>query len=105
MSAGTPTPEPTPNTQGNPLRIGIDDWVAESGRRRQRHAGFWGVVTAVWDSIPMPVRYAAALVLLLLVPTLTAAPPVLDIFGISDNGFVLRIMVRFLTFALLALGL
>jgi branched-chain amino acid transport system permease protein len=105
MSAGTPTPEPTPNAQGTPLRIGIDDWVAESGRRRRRHAGFWGVVTAVWESIPVPVRYGAALLLLLLVPPITAAQPILDTFGISDNTFVLRIMARFLTFALLALGL
>lgn len=82
-------------------KIGADEWVTQvEQRRRQQNA-----LLRTWQGIPLAVRYGLVLLLLLLVPPLTAAEPVLRLIGVTSNEFIIRIAAQFLISALLAIGL
>jgi branched-chain amino acid transport system permease protein len=92
-------------TEAEPLRIGTDEWVAQVEERRQVRTGLTGALARWWESIPLNSRYVLVLLLFLSVPIITGTEFFLDLVGIGDNAFILRIGVRFLTFAMLAIGL
>ncbi|MCP4361396.1 MAG: branched-chain amino acid ABC transporter permease [Chloroflexi bacterium] len=98
----TETPESAPQ---NGPKIGTDEWVAQVEERRQEHSGPWGKFVGWWDRVPNNGRYAFFLFLALSMPVLTGTELFLDAAGISNNAFILRTGVRFLTFAVLAIGL
>ncbi|MEM7033353.1 MAG: branched-chain amino acid ABC transporter permease [Chloroflexota bacterium] len=82
-------------------KIGTDEWVAQvDDRQRAQNA-----VTQFWHRIPETWRYIFFILLALLFPIISGTDFVLDALGVSDNAFILRIGVRFLTFAILAIGL
>lgn len=82
-------------------KIGTDEWVAQvDDRQRQQN-----LLLRLWDRIPESWRYTAVILLALLFPILSGTDVVLNVLGIGDNAFILRIGVRFLTFAILAIGL
>jgi branched-chain amino acid transport system permease protein len=82
-------------------RIGVDEWVAQVEKRRRQQ----NVLVRGWLTLPLAVRYALALLVIILIPPLTAAEPVLRLFGITSNEFIIRIGAQFLVSALLAIGL
>lgn len=86
-------------------RIGTDEWVAQVGGRVRGRAGVWGQLAGRWEALPPGWRYGLVILLFLLIPPITGSQPVLNVLGISDNAFILRTGVRFLTFAMLAIGL
>ncbi len=88
-----------------PLKIGTDEWVAQVEERRQERTGLTGALAGLWDSIPLNARYVLVLLLFLSVPIVTGTELFFELAGIGDNAFILRIGVRFLTFAMLAIGL
>jgi len=90
--------------EGDP-GIGSDEWVAQIEGRQQRRTGFWGSLIDLWEAIPLSLRYALALLLMVIVPPLTGTDFVLDLLGITDNAFIVRTGARFLVFAMLAIGL
>ncbi|NJR48541.1 MAG: hypothetical protein HC780_02260, partial [Leptolyngbyaceae cyanobacterium CSU_1_3] len=55
--------------------------------------------------IPSPARYGLALLLLVLIPPITASAPVLQLVGVTSNEFMIRIAAQFLVSAMLAIGL
>lgn len=87
------------------LKVGVDEWVAQVEGRTRRDEGFWGTVVYGWQAIPLRIRYSVALLILFAFPFVTATDPVLDLLGISNNDFLVRIGARFMVFALLAIGL
>ena len=91
------------NTQQeqDPTKIGTDEWVAQvEGRRAARNP-----LAQRWYSIPERARYLGILLVAIGFPFFVGTEFILDLFGIGDNSFILRIAVRFLTFAILAIGL
>ena len=86
-------------------RIGTDEWVAQVGGRVRGRTGLWGKLADRWEGLPLGWRYGLVILLFLLIPPITGSQPVLNALGISDNAFILRTGVRFLTFAMLAIGL
>ncbi len=91
--------------QGQGPRIGVDEWVAQAAGRRRQQGGLFGLLSRGWQALPLGVRYGLLLLLLLSAPWWTGQPWLLAQFGITDNAFVLRILARFLNFAMLAIGL
>ncbi|RIK36731.1 MAG: hypothetical protein DCC55_26365 [Chloroflexi bacterium] len=85
--------------------IGHDQWVAQVEGRRYKQSGLWGAVTSGWAAIPLNVRYGLVVALMALAPWLTSLRPVLDLLGVIDNAFVVRILASFLVAAMLAIGL
>jgi branched-chain amino acid transport system permease protein len=77
-----------PNEPGAGPQIGVDSWVAEADDRRESNR-----LQQLVDRIPKPARFGAFLLVAALVPLLT------------DNGYVVRVGVDTLIYALLALGL
>ena len=90
--------QPTP-------RIGVDEWVAQAAGRRRQQGGPLGAIGRGWLRLPLGARYSLVLLLLLTAPWWSGHPWLLDQFGITDNAFVVRILARFLNFAMLAIGL
>ncbi len=86
-------------------QIGTDEWVAQVTGRTRRRTGFWGAIADRWEAIPERWRYTAVLLLALAFPIVTSTDLLLDALGVGDNAFILRTGVRFLTFAILAIGL
>ncbi|MCA9965693.1 MAG: hypothetical protein KC423_15680, partial [Anaerolineales bacterium] len=86
-------------------RIGTDEWVAQVGGRVRGRTGLWGKLADRWEGLPLGWRYGLVILLFLLIPPITGSQLVLNALGISDNAFILRTGVRFLTFAMLAIGL
>jgi branched-chain amino acid transport system permease protein len=102
-----PRSKPHDSTSGQvePQRIGTDEWVAQVEGRRQERGGITGTLSRNWERIPRSARYGLGFLLLLIIPTITGSSAFLEAFGIADDGFILRTGVRFLTFAMLAIGL
>ncbi|MEZ4677624.1 MAG: branched-chain amino acid ABC transporter permease [Caldilineaceae bacterium] len=75
----------------------------DRGRQRRR-SGFWGVGHGLGTD-SLSARYTGVLLLALAFPLLSGTDLLLDRFGVSNNDFILRTAVRFLTFALMAIGL
>lgn len=91
-------------TVGDP-HVGSDQWVAQvAGRQRQRQ-GLGGAIAALWGAVPPAVRQLTILLLAVLFPLLSSSDSFLALFDIGSNDFLLRTGVRFLTFAILAIGL
>ncbi len=86
-------------------RIGVDDWVAQERKRRQQRVGPWGAIANWWEALPMAGRYGLVALILLIAPPLSGSQFVLDLLGISNNAFIVRIGAQFLAFAMLAIGL
>lgn len=86
-------------------RIGVDEWVAQAAGRQQQQSGPLARLVRMGAAIPISVRYGLVLLLLALLPTITSTDFVLDLLGVTDNNFILRIGARFLIFAMLAIGL
>lgn len=97
-------PLPAPVDTGDST-VGTDQWVAQVAGRRRRHGGFWGRLRAGWERIPLAARYGFILLLAVTFPLLSGTDILLDFFDIGNNSFILRTAVRFLTFAILAIGL
>jgi len=87
------------------LRIGTDEWVAQAEARRRRRSGALGKLADRWAALPPIARIGLFALLLLAAPVVTAARPVLDLLGISNNGFIVRIGATFLASSILAVGL
>lgn len=86
-------------------KIGTDEWVAQLEGRQKRPTGVGGWLAHRWQRIPTQIRYALIIALALAFPLLSGNELLLDALGLGDNGFILRTAVRFLTFAILAMGL
>jgi branched-chain amino acid transport system permease protein len=84
--------EPRPPEERGP-RIGVDEWVASVGARREGPAGWLAPVRRRIAAIPAPVGFAAFGFAAALVPLLT------------ENGYVLRVGFNTLNYMMLALGL
>ena len=82
-------------------KIGTDEWVAQVDDRQREQ----NTLIRSWNRIPETWRYTIVILLALLFPIISSTDLVLDAFGIGNNAFILRIGVRFLTFAILAIGL
>ncbi len=95
------TPESSEKTENDAPKIGYDEWVAQVEQRKREQ----NVIVRTWQSIPESWRYTGVILLALLFPIISGTDFVLDAFGVSDNAFILRIGVRFLTFSILAIGL
>jgi len=89
-----PTPPQPPDTtrEGGP-RIGVDEWVARSGERITRRAGWTAPAAEAFERVPPWARLA-------LVVALAACVPF-----VSDSEYVVRVAVNTVLFGLLALGL
>ncbi len=98
-----PAPEEKEGSGGP--KIGTDEWVAQVAERRQEHTGVIGAVQNTWNGVPLNARYGLFLLLALAAPIITGTEAFLNAADISSNAFLLRIGVRFLTFAILAIGL
>ncbi|MFN0155467.1 MAG: branched-chain amino acid ABC transporter permease [Gaiella sp.] len=93
MSDDTPiAPEPEPGTGGGPA-VGKDEWVARSGERRERRAGWMGVVEERTRRAPWWAWLTLFAAIIALVPV-----------G-SDSGYVRRVAFDTVLYMLLALGL
>lgn len=100
------TPSPESNVLGETQsEIGTDQWVAQVGQRQRRHTGVWGAIIKGWERIPLVWRIALAAVLLIIAPLVTNTQPALDLIGISNNDFIVRVGATFLAFSILAIGL
>jgi branched-chain amino acid transport system permease protein len=73
--------------------VGVDEWVARSGTRREYQPGWRGDVERRWEQIGWWPKFAAAAIVAALLPEL------------GMNGFQLQIGINTLLLALLALGL
>jgi len=74
-------------------RIGTDEWVAQAEARTERYRGPMAPFRRGWDRIPIPVRFAALVLLAASFPLTT------------DSDYFIRVGVNTIVFALLALGL
>jgi branched-chain amino acid transport system permease protein len=74
-------------------RIGVDEWVAQADAQTERYRGATGPFWRAWDRIPVPVRFAAIVVLAAGFPLTT------------NSDYFVRVGVNAIVFALLALGL
>ena len=86
-------------------RIGTDEWVGQVEGRRRARGGLFGPLLDEWAGLPSGVRYTLFLLIGFAFPILSGTDIMLEWMGISDNAFILRTGVRFLTFAILAIGL
>ncbi|MCB0005610.1 MAG: hypothetical protein KDE04_04130, partial [Anaerolineales bacterium] len=94
--------EQTPPTNDNDqARIGTDEWVAQVASRQRGG----NPLLRRWEQIPERYRYAGILLIALIFPFFMGTEFILNAFDITDNSFILRIAVRFLTFAIMAIGL
>ena len=98
--------QPTPDVadDGSP-KIGTDEWVAQVAGRRVKREGVFGRIYDAWEAIPINARYTLVLLIAFAFPIISGTEFILNAAGISDNAFILRTGVRFLTFAILAIGL
>lgn len=87
------------------MMIGRDEWVAQIDHRIRPRQGLGEKLVGVWATAPHSLRYALFIALALAFPLLTNNEWLLAIAGLGDNAFILRIAVRFFTFAILACGL
>jgi ABC-type branched-subunit amino acid transport system permease subunit len=87
---GDETPHTPPQDQP---RIGVDEWVASHGARREGRGGPVGLVQARIEALPQPLLFAAFGAAAALVPLLT------------NNGYVIRVGFDTLIYMLLVLGL
>jgi len=74
-------------------RIGVDEWVAESEDRDERYAGWQGELRRRFERIPRPGLFAAFLIVAASMPFMT------------NSGYIVRVGIDTLLFALLAVGL
>lgn len=103
---GKSIPPPTdPNIPIAATAIGTDEWVAQIEGRLTRRRGLSGWLGNLWDAIPAAGRYGLVLLLLVLLPVISGADLALELIGVSNNDFIVRIGARFLIFAMLAIGL
>ena len=94
--------EQTPPTNDNDqARIGTDEWVAQVASRQRGG----NPLLRRWEQVPERYRYAGILLIALIFPFFMGTEFILNAFDITDNSFILRIAVRFLTFAIMAIGL
>jgi ABC-type branched-subunit amino acid transport system permease subunit len=84
---------PKPGTPEGEVRIGVDQWVAQSEERREAHTGLTGRITRLWRMLPPAGKLA------LLTPAI-----VVPFLGISQ-GNLFNYGIFILIYALLALGL
>jgi len=85
--------------------VGSDRWVAQIGERQRQQNGLWGAAVALWQRLPPLFRQLIFVLAALLFPVVSNMDAMLNFFDIGNNDFLLRIGVRFLTFAILAIGL
>lgn len=90
---------------GQRSRLGMDEWVAQSEQRQRRPAGLDGTLTQAWASLPRIERMALIALVLVSLPFVTSAPPVLSLLGISNNDFIVRVGTTFLAYSILVIGL
>lgn len=86
-------------------KVGTDEWVSQVEGRMSGRSGIFGQLVDRWEAIPLSGRYTFVLLLAFIFPIISGTDAVLSAVGISDNAFILRTGVRFLTFAILAIGL
>lgn len=89
---------------GDP-RIGVDEWVRQVDRRRRVRSGLWGVIANRWETTSLKWRIAFVALLLVCAPVVTNTTPVLNLLGIVNNDFMVRVGATFLAFSVLAIGL
>ncbi len=77
----------------NPPRIGTDEWVAQADARTESYQGPTAPLRRGWDRTPVPVRFAALVLLAASFPLTT------------DSDYFVRVGINVIVFALLALGL
>lgn len=86
-------------------RIGVDEWVAQADQRLQKRSGWGGAIVARWLAIPIAGRIGLVALMLVLFPLITNTQPILEVLGISNNNFIIRVGATFLAFSILAIGL
>ncbi|MCK6624081.1 MAG: branched-chain amino acid ABC transporter permease [Anaerolineae bacterium] len=85
--------------------LGMDEWVAQSEQRRRRPASFSRTFVQGWASFPPLGRMALMALVLVSLPFVTSAPPVLSLLRISNNDFIVRLGATFLAYSILVIGL
>jgi branched-chain amino acid transport system permease protein len=74
-------------------RVGVDEWVASHGERRERRAGLLGRVQSELERVPRPAFYLGFGIAAAFLPVFT------------NNGYIIRVGFDTLLYMLLALGL
>lgn len=77
----------------DPPRIGTDEWVAQADARTESYSGPMAPLRRGWDRIPIPMRFAALVLVAASFPFTT------------DSDYFVRVGINAIVFALLALGL
>ena len=93
----TSTPPPVEPEPAASPGIGVDEWVARSGERREASDRLVGRARALYERVSKPVVFGIFVVLAALVPVLAST-------SVNDD-YYLRVSTVALVFALLALGL
>ncbi|MDJ0756329.1 MAG: branched-chain amino acid ABC transporter permease [Ardenticatenaceae bacterium] len=105
MTDPTNNPIPPDDDEEKKSKIGTDEWVSQVDDRVRGRSGVLGRLVALWEAIPESWRYTGVLLLVIAFPVISGTDAFLELFDIGDNAFILRTGVRFLTFAILAIGL
>ena len=105
METGQNVQQLEPQQETGDISIGSDEWVAQVEQRRRRRAGIWGRLTTTWQAIPAGGRVGLVILLLLVTPVITGTPLALELLGIANNDFIVRIGTTFLAFSVLTVGL
>ena len=86
-------PIPARPDEGQAPRVGVDEWVASHGERREQRTGLLGRVQTELERLPGPTFFLAFGVAAALLPLFTS------------NGYIIRVGFDTLLYMLLALGL
>ncbi len=92
LQPGAPEPERFGEEADRP-RVGVDEWVASFGRRRQEATGVQGWLLRGWDSLPPFARLAVAVIPAAFLPL------------IMNEGNLFRFGLYTLLYAMMGLGL
>src|SRR5207249_2709762 len=84
---------PVATPQGEAPRLGVDEWVASHGERREQRTGPFGRVQNELERVPRPAFYLAFGIAAAFLPVITS------------DGYIIRVGFDTLLYMLLALGL
>jgi hypothetical protein len=91
LQPGVPEPERVGDVERP--RVGVDEWVASFGRRRQQATGVQGAASRIWETLPPFGRLAVAVIPAAFLPL------------IMNEGNLFRFGLYTLLYAMMGLGL
>lgn len=90
---------------GQRRQLRMDEWVAQSKQHQRGLDGLGRTLTQSWASLPWMGRMVLIALILVSLPFVTSALPVLSLLRISNNDFIVRIGTTFLAYSILVIGL